>query len=168
MVYIDWNQDKDFADADEAYSVGSITNSTGTDTKELTYNITVPAGATIGNTRMRVKKLFGTTNLADPCVGGSFGQAEDYTINVGTLAVSETTKNSIRSYPNPVKDIFNIEAQGKIKNVKVYDTAGKQLFTKELNEAKSQIDFSRFNTGVYVVTTTLEDGTSTSTKVIKK
>lgn len=87
---------------------------------------------------------------------------------LGVLAVSESSKNNIKSYPNPVKDIFNIEAQGKIKTVKVYDVAGKQIFTKELNDAKSQIDFSRFSAGVYVVTTLLEDGTSTSTKVIKK
>ncbi|MNY51211.1 hypothetical protein D3C86_1867800 [compost metagenome] len=93
---------------------------------------------------------------------------EDYTLNIGQLAVSETAKNNIKSYPNPVKDIFNIEAQGKIKSVKVYDVAGKQILTKDLNDVKSQIDFSRFGAGVYVVTTLLEDGTSTSTKVIKK
>ncbi len=168
-VFIDWNQDKDFADAGETFSVGSITNSTGVDAKQLTFDITVPVGATIGNTRMRVKKQFGTTSpLTDPCVGASFGQAEDYTLNVGTLAVSETSKNNIKSYPNPVKDVFNIEAQGKIKTVKVYDVVGKQIFAKDLNDAKSQIDFSKFNSGVYIVTTLLEDGTSTSTKVIKK
>lgn len=169
VVFIDWNQDGDFADADEAYSVGTITNSTGTDTKQITYDITVPVGATVGNTRMRIKKQFGSaTTLMDPCAGATYGQAEDYTLNVGVLAVSETAKASVKSYPNPVKDIFNIEAQGKIKSVKVFDITGKQLLTKDLNEAKSQIDFGRFGAGTYVVTTLLEDGTSTSTKVIKK
>lgn len=168
-VFIDWNQDGDFADSGETYSVGTIVNSTGTDTKQLTYDITVPVGATVGNTRMRVKKQFGTTSpLTDPCTGASFGQAEDYTLNVGVLAVNDITKSNIKSYPNPVKDVFNIEAQGKIKSVKVFDVTGKQLLTKDLNETKSQIDFSRFNAGVYVVTTQLEDGSTTSTKVIKK
>lgn len=168
-VFIDWNQDGDFTDANESYSAGTITNSTGTDAKQLQYSITVPVGATVGNTRMRIKKQYGAaTTLLDPCTGASYGQAEDYTLNVGLLAVSETAKASVKSYPNPVKDIFNIEAQGKIKSVKVYDVAGKQILTKDLNEAKSQIDFSRFGAGVYVVTTLLEDGTSTSTKVIKK
>ncbi|TDX86919.1 GEVED domain-containing protein [Epilithonimonas xixisoli] len=168
-VFIDWNQDGDFADANESYSAGTITNSTGTDAKQLQYSITVPVGATVGNTRMRIKKQYGSaTTLLDPCAGASYGQAEDYTLNVGVLAVVETAKNNIKAYPNPVKDIFTIEAQGKIKSVKVYDATGKQLFTKDLNEAKSQIDFSRFNSGVYVVTTLLENGTSTSTKVVKK
>lgn len=169
MVFVDWNQDGDFADTNEAYSAGTIINSTGTDTKQLTYDITVPSDAVVGNTRLRVKKLFGTTNLANPCLGGSFGQAEDYTLNVGLLAVNDISKaNNIKAYPNPVKDILNLEAAGNIKSVKVFDTAGKQIMTKELNEAKSQIDLSKLGAGVYVVTTTLADGTSTSTKVIKE
>lgn len=184
IVFIDWNQDGDFLDAGETYfdtaaTTVQVVNSTGVDSKEAVGNIVVPAGAMLGNTRMRIKKNFSSTTFyPNPCFSAGtlaagantgYGQAEDYTVNVGEkLAVSETSKNSIKSYPNPVKDIFNIEAQGKIKTVKVYDATGKQLFTKDLSEAKSQIDFSRFNAGVYVVTTLLEDGTSTSSKVIKK
>lgn len=184
IVFVDWNQDGDFLDAGETYfdtaaTTISVTASTGTDGKEAVGDIVVPANALLGNTRMRIKKNFGAaTFYPNPCfsagtlaVGANtgYGQAEDYTVNVGAkLAVTESSKNGIKSYPNPVKDIFNIEAQGKIKNVKVYDVSGKQLFTKDLSEAKSQIDFSKFGAGVYVVTTVLEDGTSTSTKVIKK
>lgn len=167
-VFFDWNQDGDFSDSGETYSVGTIENSDGTDGVQLTYDITVPVGATVGTTRMRVKKIYGTTNLTDACMGASYGQAEDYSVNVGVLAVNDVTKSGIKAYPNPVRDIFNIEAQGKIKSVKVFDVSGKQLFTKELDEAKSQINFSKFNAGVYVVTTTLVDGTTSSTKVIKK
>ncbi|WP_028122360.1 T9SS type A sorting domain-containing protein [Epilithonimonas tenax] len=163
LVWIDFNNDKDFNDVGEQVLV------TPTKTSPWTGSITIPATATIGSTRMRVR-------LHDSSLGGnitscgtsSYGQVEDYTLNIGTLAVSEVSKNGIKAYPNPVKDIFNIEAQGKIKSVKVFDVTGKQLLTKDINEAKSQIDFSRFNSGVYVVTTTMEDGSTTSTKVIKK
>ncbi len=128
---------------------------------------------------MRIKKNFGAaTFYPNPCFSAGtlaagantgYGQAEDYTVNVGAkLAVTESSKAGIKAYPNPVKDIFNIEAPSKIKTVKVYDVAGKQILTKDLSEAKSQIDFSRFSAGIYVVTTLLENGTSTSTKVIKK
>jgi hypothetical protein len=184
IVFIDWNQDGDFLDAGETYfdtaaTTVQVASSTGTDGKEAIGNIVVPPTALLGNTRMRIKKNFSaTTFYPNPCFSAGtlaagattgYGQAEDYTVNVGSLiAVTEASKAGIKAYPNPVKDIFNIEAAGKIKSVKVYDVAGKQVFTKDINDAKSQIDFSRFSAGVYVVTTVLEDGKTTSTKVIKK
>jgi len=167
-VWIDYDQNGVF-DSNEYTYIGTGLN------EVLTENITIPAGALLGNTRMRVVVAASTAEAftdeyrCGPLLANNnYGEMEDYTVTIGTLAVSETSKNNIKAYPNPVKDIFNIEAQGKIKTVKVYDVTGKQLLTKDSNEAKSQIDFSKFNAGVYVVTTLLEDGTSTSTKVIKK
>ncbi|SCY28806.1 GEVED domain-containing protein [Flavobacterium caeni] len=81
-VFIDWNQDGDLNDANEIFNAGSVTSSTGLDAIEAVSTITVPANALGGTTRMRVKKLFGTTDLANPCIGGGYGQIEDYTINV--------------------------------------------------------------------------------------
>lgn len=184
IVFVDWNQDGDFLDAGETYfdtaaTTIQVTGSTGTDAKEAVGNIAVPANAVLGNTRMRIKKNFGaSTFYPNPCTSAGtlaagantgFGQAEDYTVNVGpNMAVSEISKAGIKAYPNPVKDVFNIAAEGKIKSVKVFDIAGKQLLTKDLNEVKSQIDFSKLTSGVYVVTIVLEDGTISSTKVIKE
>ncbi|MNK27430.1 hypothetical protein D3C87_457860 [compost metagenome] len=167
-VWIDYNQNGVF-ESNEYTFIGTGLN------QVLTKSITIPAGALLGSTRMRVvvaastEAAFTEEYKCGPLTTTNpYGEMEDYTLNIGQLAVSETAKNNIKSYPNPVKDIFNIEAQGKIKSVKVYDVAGKQILTKDLNDVKSQIDFSRFGAGVYVVTTLLEDGTSTSTKVIKK
>ncbi len=86
-VYIDWNQDGDFTDADEYYYIGTIVNSTGTDGIQAVADIAVPATALTGNTRMRVIKKFSAADPSpnDGCTGGSsFGQAEDYTINIAT------------------------------------------------------------------------------------
>lgn len=86
IVFADWNQDGDFADAGEAYPITqTITNSTGVDTQQATQSLLVPTTATVGNTRMRVKKIFGTTNYNDPCLGTGYGQAEDYTLAVAAL-----------------------------------------------------------------------------------
>lgn len=83
VVFADWNQDNDFADADETYAITqTITNSTGADAIQATQSLLVPPSALAGTTRMRVKKLFGTTSYTDPCVGGAYGQAEDYTLVV--------------------------------------------------------------------------------------
>lgn len=84
MAYVDWNQDGDFDDDDEAYNIPTIlNNSTGVDSKEVTWTIAVPSHALIGSTRMRVKKQYGDGANIHPCVVESgYGQAEDYTINV--------------------------------------------------------------------------------------
>lgn len=83
MVFADWNQDGDFADTDEAYTITqTITNSNGTDATQATQSLQVPPTATVGNTRMRVKKIYGTDFYADPCVGTNYGQVEEYTLNV--------------------------------------------------------------------------------------
>lgn len=83
VVFADWNQDGDFGDADETYPITqTILNSTGDDAVVATQSLTVPPTALAGNTRMRVKKLFGTANYLDACAGGGFGQAEDYTLTV--------------------------------------------------------------------------------------
>lgn len=83
MVFADWNQDGDFADIDEAYTITeTITNSNGTDATQATQSLQIPPTATVGNTRMRVKKIFGTDFYTDPCLGTNYGQVEDYTLAV--------------------------------------------------------------------------------------
>ncbi len=83
IVFFDWNHDGNFSGADEAYPIAqTINSSTGTDGITAVGTILVPSTALPGATRMRVKKLFGTTNYTDPCVGGGYGQVEDYSVVV--------------------------------------------------------------------------------------
>ncbi len=83
IVFADWNQDGDFADGDESYPITqTITNSTGVDAQTATQSLLVPPTALVGNTRLRVKKIYGTADYANPCLGAAYGQAEDYTIAV--------------------------------------------------------------------------------------
>ncbi len=167
-VFIDWNQNGVLNDAGEVYEVTqTLVNSTGEDGKESVHSIAVPADALEGDTRMRVKKIFGTSNYLNPCLGASFGQAEDYTITVATLGVSNATKNALQVYPNPVVDMLNINADSKVKSVNVYDAAGKLVSSHVLNAAKNQVNLSRLSAGVYVVSVETEKGTQT-VKVIKK
>ncbi len=83
MVFADWNQDGDFADVDEAYTITqTIANSTGIDAVQATQSLQVPPTALAGTTRLRVKKIFGTTDYVNPCLGTAYGQVEDYTLAV--------------------------------------------------------------------------------------
>jgi len=162
LVWIDFNNDKDFNDPGEEVLV------TPASLSPWTGSITIPATATIGTTRMRVRMHDSSlTPNATPCGTSSFGQVEDYTLNIGTLAVSDISKTQIKAYPNPVVDVLNIDSPSKVKSVSVFDASGKNAANFELNSAKSQVNLSKLSPGVYVVTITTESGTS-SVKVIKK
>lgn len=78
IVWIDYNQDFDFADAGEEVFNSAIGSG------PFSSNITIPGGATPGTTRMRVR-LNDTGNVpmnATPCGNSQFGQVEDYTVNI--------------------------------------------------------------------------------------
>src|SRR5690625_2288874 len=79
-VWIDWNQDGTF-ESREMTVVGSIYGSTGTAGHQATSDIIVPVDATLGTTRMRVITNC-TTSPTNPCDTYSYGQVEDYTVNV--------------------------------------------------------------------------------------
>lgn len=92
-IWADWNQDGDFADAGEDLT-GFLWYPTFSNTRTLP--VTVPAGAALGFTRLRIwAKAFGTGPVPDPCtVGAAGGDVEDYTLEVvsGNMSfVSATT-----------------------------------------------------------------------------
>ena len=66
------------------------------------------------------------------------------------LAINEASKNAMSIYPNPVKDILNVQNNGEeIKAIKIYDVSGKQLMSKV---AQKEINLSHLQKGVYLVT----------------
>lgn len=74
-VWIDYNQDGDFTDAGE--QVVSIARTTAS---PVLASFTVPAGATLGSTRMRVSMKYNASPTS--CESFDFGEVEDYTINI--------------------------------------------------------------------------------------
>lgn len=79
-VWIDYNQDGDFEDADEmVFSGNGQDNQIGT--------ITVPTSTRTGITRMRVAMRNGV--FAEPCSSFTFGEVEDYTVMLKNDAPSD-------------------------------------------------------------------------------
>ena len=80
MVWVDWNNDFDFDDANELVLNSAIGSS-------LQYNIDVtpPYSAVIGEVRMRIRYEAASSSYSGtgaPCGTSSFGEVEDYTINL--------------------------------------------------------------------------------------
>jgi len=81
MIWVDWNQNEEFDDNE------AISTNGGPDV--YTANIIPPDDAVGGSTRMRIRlQYYGTP---EPCGTTSYGEVEDYTIDVVSwLAVSPT------------------------------------------------------------------------------
>ena len=77
-AWIDWNMNCDFTDEGEAYDLGQTPGTDGTHV--LTIDIQAPDGLSPNTTTMRVAELF--DNDPEPCTTATYGEAEDYSVNI--------------------------------------------------------------------------------------
>lgn len=118
-VWVDFDQDGDL-EAGESFSAGTSAGSGGTST----FNIIVPPGATLGNTRMRVRAGDDVAIAAGQACGASgsgFGETEDYIVTITS--------------PAP-KSISGISAQQQTGGVGISST-NNNLLRVDLNVAGS-------------------------------
>lgn len=89
---------------------------------------------------------------------------------VNNFAVEKVSiqENQLRVYPNPVQDIVTISSEEKILSVTVYNTAGKSILTKEINDTKGNIDLSGVLSGVYQINVRLVNNLIKTAKIIKR
>ena len=161
-VFVDYNQDGDFSDAGE-----TVYTRAASKTNPVSGSIAIPASALSGNTRMRVSMKY--NGIPTSCETFSYGQVEDYTLNikdVGTVnsLVGVNAENVVNVYPNPVKDVLNINAKGDY-NYQLISTDGK--IVKDGDQSVSAINVQNLPTGMYIMKIT-QDGKTSSHKVIKK
>ena len=76
-AWFDWNANGVW-EVTEKYDLGCAVNTT------VTANITVPGNAAVGAMRMRVTEKYSSA-ATDPCLGGTWGETEDYTVIVAEV-----------------------------------------------------------------------------------
>lgn len=92
-VYIDYNRNGSFADAGEKVATGSGTGA-------ITKSFTIPLTSSTGPTRMRVQMSY-LSAPASSCGTFSFGEVEDYTVNIfGAVISLPLTDTSIAAKPS--------------------------------------------------------------------
>lgn len=124
-VYIDYNQNGVFTDAGE-----TVYTRTATTVTPVSGSFTIPATANLGATRMRVKMSYNATPTSS-CGSFTYGQVEDYTVNiVSTARDNEAIANgiSVTLYPNPVKgEILNIADLNGESTYRIFNLMGQEL-----------------------------------------
>jgi len=73
-----------------------------------------------------------------------------FTTNCTVTMNKFSTLNTLNIYPNPVKDLININNADNT-TLEIMNTKGQLIFSKELNSNHEQIDISNFNKGIYFV-----------------
>ncbi len=112
-AWIDYNQNGFFETSEVIYGGNTKSGSKG---NTIQTNITVPASATYGITRMRIKLEYSGSSSSSPCGNYSYGETEDYTvvlfdklkIDAAIKSIVSPSSKSCYSSTEPAKiSIFN-------------------------------------------------------------
>lgn len=163
-AFIDWNNNGALDDSGEIYEVGTLANSNGSDGIFAEMQITVPAAAAVGTTRIRITKIYTdeeSAAIVDPCaisfdafgLGAfpGYGQALDFNLAVGSLGLPDFDAASLSIYPVPAKNSLTIAYKSAIGSMQVYNQLGQQVYAAQGLGSEAGLDVSNFASGVYFV-----------------
>lgn len=171
-VWIDFNHNGSFESSEK------IMESESSYITPVSTTFTVPniPDAKLGTTRMRVimKYYNSSGNTADdPCETFSYGEVEDYTVDIidSTLNTSTFSESDISVYPNP----FNNTIQVKLNNINtsvginVFDISGRSVLSLEnqspINNEILVTNLSSLSSGTYFIKVTEN---TTQSHIIKR
>lgn len=166
-VWVDVNQNGVFEAEELLFDQGSATQTNATGT------ITIPVGATLGNTQLRVQMAYqggGQNTLPNVCGDFTWGEVEDYCLiiteyidpNAGLEAL---TDGSVSVYPNPTNGEVNfLITSPSVASIAIVDLVGKVIETKSVNGELTQFNLSNHATGTYFYRLIDENGSTLVTE----
>jgi Carbohydrate binding domain/Secretion system C-terminal sorting domain len=83
------------------------------------------------------------------------------------LSTTDFALATVKLYPNPASSLLNIEANGSIEKVSIFNLLGQEVISLTPNNELITLDVASLQLGVYVVKTTI-NGVVSSTKFIKE
>jgi len=162
-IWIDFNIDGDFYDANELVAEGGPLAYDGI----ISAPFVVPVNIKSGYTVMRVSMKYGS--YPNPYEIFTYGEVEDYPIELSTSkSANDQTQikhsntrdindaiaiNKMLLYPNPATNILTINnspRDGQLQSINIYSASGSLLLTKELIN-NNEINISDLPAGIYTV-----------------
>ena len=141
-VWIDFNADNDFDDANELIYDGNVITS-----NPVQAFINIPSGITTGFKRMRVSMKFvnGGDNPPQACENFAYGETEDYTINISGFSCSTPQINltSISTSCGENNGVIGLNVSG-----------GTPPYTYQWNTGQNTASLNNLSAGFYAVTVT--------------
>jgi hypothetical protein len=125
-----------------------------------TVDLVIPAGAALGEHRMRAKSNWQAPVSNDPCDESQYGETEDYTANIGVLGINDNAiSNSeliVITLPNNQFEVSLVtEFDGGVY-MGVYNILGQEVgFNKKVPQIdgafRLNLDMSKMASGVYLI-----------------
>lgn len=167
-LFVDMSEeDQDAWTVFQAFQIGEIFNSNGTDGMQLTGSLTLPEDFPDGTYTMRILSIYGDYPIV-PCGNYAMGQAEDYTLIVdSSLSVKNREFNNFTFFPNPVKDQINLQAGTEIENITLFNLLGQKVMDVQPGRMNTQIDLNHLSSGVYLMKVNL-NGVEKTYKIVKE
>ena len=159
-AWLDLNQDGDFEASEMVYvqSEPALGTATG--------SIAIPASTPLGSSRLRIVMSYvgpGQTALPDVCSQFSFGEVEDYCVeikeNSGTNSLAENLSSVISVYPNPANDLVTIKnTSDQEVIIEVMDLTGRVVEKRQLNVGINKLEIEYLATGTFIYHLTALNG----------
>ncbi|MHA7057393.1 GEVED domain-containing protein [Aquimarina sp. M1] len=167
-VWIDYNRDGDFADANEL-----VWSKSPSRDAVNTGSFTVPSGASQGATRMRVSMKY--NDIPSTCESFRYGEVEDYVVIIGASSRDELVSftriadKKIRLHPIPATSILNIDLnEERFDEIIVISSNGAIVKKITPKESSFGVDISQFSNGLYFVRFTNSEGLAITKRFLVK
>lgn len=107
-------------------------------------------GSGESTSNMKLQSTFTNWNFNNIwTINGSFNNGYPY-LNMYAVKVEENEVVQFNVFPNPVRDVLNIDSNIKVYSVFIYDLTGK-VVQQNSNDALNRIDISNLKSGIYLV-----------------
>lgn len=83
------------------------------------------------------------------------------------LSTEDNTLEDFSFYPNPVQDVINVQSEQTVDQVVLYNITGQKVLDQKLNATNAQLSIGDLTQGVYLMTVTSGNVSSTY-KVVKR
>lgn len=160
QVWVDFNDDFTFSPDEIVVPNFEIAPGQNAGPHTATAQLTIPAGATIGEHIMRVKGSWNAPVPVDACEVGDRGETEDYTANIGELGVTdfEISESDLQvvTLPNNQFEVTLVTDYDEGVYLGLYNILGQEVgFEKKVsrinNVYKQNLDLSKMSSGVYLI-----------------
>jgi hypothetical protein len=158
-AWIDFNDDGTFTSNELVVDNFEIADGQGAGSYTETFDLVVPAGAALGDHRMRFKSNWDAPVPANACDATQFGETEDYTAQIGELGIQDRDLADanliVVTKPNNQFEITLVTSFDEVASIAIYNALGQIVafnnITKEGDRYVYNLDMSHASSGIYMV-----------------